>query len=252
MQGVLIDEKYSMHAWVQTAAVTRQVVSGDADKAEKDRKRPKVGTKYLTGNLTMGPPCAPSTLARIEERIGFPLPEDALNLFTQVNGISLFWSSKTSPVLESFPIDWGKATHQDGDFWRELERRKPTFGLAVIPTVETIFFEKWEGTFFYRPSPPDSIQFGKRKIDSDEFFANLFLLDAFHPFFQTALFADKKTRRLWAVLGQDYGADWESWAPVPFEVYMEGLVSELGRFRYFTRRGKPFSRKSRLQNRANG
>lgn len=191
------------------------------------------GKRFAVAHL--GAPVPGATLDRIEARIGFPLPAVARELFAQVDGVSLLWGRpalRTTPTSDQ-PIPWNVAMDDGGDLWNELRRldRDVLWGLVCIPSVETVFFEAWVGRVFPRIEPDAGVQLGKRKVKARDFYGQLFLFDAFHPFYQAALWADLERKELVVVYGADHGADWTWSSPVSLELYLEYLLLDLGHSR---------------------
>lgn len=187
--------------------------------------------------LAIGDPAPAALLARVEERVGFPLPEAARNLWTQLDGLSYLWTSPgPQGLVDPTPIPWHVAIHQDGDLWRRLyaageQTEGFKMGLCCIPKLETIFFSD-SGPL--GGGDKGKVQLGKRKVAAQEFYPNLFLFDFFHPFYQAGLFADRAHQTFNIVYCADYCADWSVAASVPFEIYMEYLLLEWGRSRLIT------------------
>jgi hypothetical protein len=169
---------------------------------------------FKATRLEFGKGCTAKTLKKIEDRIGFALPDAARTLFSAIDGIALVRAKKAVPELAESP-SWGVAVHQDGPYWRALEKQAG-FGLAVIPPVETMFFS--DAATRLVPTAGDD---------------NLFLFDAFSPQNQAWLRADKKTEQLSVVLGTDYSACLTDHRPLAFEAYLEALVTNLGGARPF-------------------
>jgi hypothetical protein len=181
--------------------------------------------------LTFGAGCNAKTLRRIEERIGFALPEDARSWFSKIDGMTLFRAHKDSPELRKSPLAWSCAVHQDGAFWRAL-KKKNHFGLAIVPAAETMFFSDVPARLV-PPGPAGKLKLGKMTVDSKDLYANLFLLDAFSPHYQAWLYADRKHQRFWALMSSEYGACLTDYHPLSFEAYLEGLATGIGEYRHF-------------------
>ncbi|MCB9762356.1 MAG: hypothetical protein H6739_21345 [Alphaproteobacteria bacterium] len=191
---------------------------------------------YKNAVLHIGDPASDALIARIEERIGFPLPEAARNLYRQLDGISWLWTIPKLQDTVDAPLPWNEACHQDGELWRRLadlqkhNKSRFTMGLICIPPAETVFFEQWDGRMFSSDAygPKDTVKVGTRKLKAKEFFRNLFIFDAFHGYYQAGLWADPEEQTFNIVYGSDYGADWTWCKPIPFEIYMEYLAWEFG------------------------
>ena len=190
-----------------------------------------------------GAGCDDATLARIEARIGFPLSTPARSFFRAVDGLSLVLSTGMERGEGVEPtgdqLAWQLATNDMGEHWQTLyrvqEEREPSetySGVIVVPPVETMFFGHWSGAE-YEGDPKATIKVGRHKWNEAAFYQNLFLLDAFHPYYQTGLYAERENQRLWALLVSDKGASWTDCHPVPFEAYLASLILEYGRYRYF-------------------
>lgn len=195
--------------------------------------RPKF---YKTATAHLGEPAPGALLDRVAERVGFALPAAARNLFSQVNGISYLWATRSLPFAIDGAIPWSEAMHQDGRIWRALAELQRTgksglhMGHIAIPDVETIFFSQWDGRVFTsdNPGPKDKVAIGKKKAKAQDFWRNLFLFDAFHGYYQAALWADPVSEEFYVVYGSDYGADWGWSNPISLELYMEFLCCGFG------------------------
>ncbi len=186
--------------------------------------------------FVMGAPVAPEVLARVEERIGFALPEEARTLWSQLDGLSWLWANRPiAPGCRDTPLAWSQACHGDGPLWGAIHACKEKgdwfhMGMVAIPPVETIFFTKWDGMMFSSDAfgARDKIKLGRRSVNARKFFANLFLFDLFHPYYQAGLWADEESGQLSVVYASDHGADWGMAAAVPLEIYMESILVEKG------------------------
>ena len=191
------------------------------------------GKRFAVAHL--GPPVPQQSLARIEARTGFALPAVAREWLAQVDGVSLLWGRpalRATPTSD-LPIPWNVAMDDGGALWNELHRlgRDVYRGLVCIPPVETLFFTPWVGRVFPRYEPSDVVQLGKRKVKAPDFYESLFLFDAFHPFYQAALWADRERKEWVIVYGADHGADWTWSNAVSLEMYLEYLLLDLGHSR---------------------
>jgi len=196
---------------------------------------------YKNNVFKMGDPVSPEVMERIEERVGFPLPEAARNLFSQLNGLQWFWTyDKEVDVGES--LDWTQSAEFSSDFWMKIKTAEiDGMGLICIPDIETIFFSKWQ-----LGADPNTatgtVKLGRRKVDAKSFYQNLFGFDFFDFFYPCALWADQETEQFYIVYGDDQGAAWE-FAPVSFEGYMEHLMVEDARDRLMSSGGTHFAGK---------
>lgn len=187
--------------------------------------------------LAIGDRASDEVLARIEARVGFPLPEAARNLWTQLDGLTYLWTAPDARgPTDPTPIPWHSAIHQDGELWRGLYATATAtpdlrMGLCCIPPVETIFFGE-RGVLMAEGD--GSVQLGKRKVATKDFYPNLFLFDCFHSFYLAGLFADREKQEFFIVYSADYCADWSVAAAIPFEIYLEYLLLEWGRDRLIT------------------
>lgn len=187
----------------------------------------------------IGDPASPELLARVEARIGFPLPEAARALWSQMDGLSLVWTTPELQATSTELLPWNVACHDGGALWRglyDLREHNPSrydMGMVCIPPVETIFFTGWDGMMFEGSAwgAGDTLKLGSRKIKARDLFDNLFLFDLFSPYYQAGLWADRERQDLVVVYASDHGADWSMAAPVPLEVYMEFLLVDHGRTR---------------------
>ena len=194
---------------------------------------------YKNAVFAVGDPASDAVLERVEARIGFPLPEAARNLWSQLDGLSLLWTIPELQPTSSEPLPWHVACHDDGALWRsihDLRAHNPSrfdMGQVCIPPIETLFFEAWDGKMFEGSGygPKDTLKLGKRKVKANDLFGNLFLFDLFSPYYQAGLWADREEQALHVVYASDYGADWSMAATVPFEVYLEFLLVDHGRTR---------------------
>ncbi|MCB9794838.1 MAG: hypothetical protein H6741_19200 [Alphaproteobacteria bacterium] len=184
----------------------------------------------------LGAPASAESIQKVEARLGRPLPLSAKNLFAQLNGITLVWVSPKMQDTVSEPLSWGESMDPGGGLYATLsahrDKNKSRFwgGVINIPDVETLFLTEWEDRVFYRSAkgPKATVKVGKKKVGADAFYDNLFLLDAFHPYYQAGLWADPDSGEFFVVYGSDHGADWLWSTPISFEVYMEYLAWELG------------------------
>lgn len=190
--------------------------------------------------LAVGDPVSDALLARVEARIGFPLPEAARNLWKQLDGLNLLWTVPSAVQERSDALlPWSVACHGDGELWTKihaLRAQNPSrfdMGQIAIPPVETIFFQAWDGTMFDGSAygPKDTLTLGKRKVKAQDLFSNLFMFDLFSPYYQAGLWADREQQALHVVYCSDYGADWSMAATVPLEVYLEFMLVDHGRTR---------------------
>ncbi|MFT4974247.1 MAG: hypothetical protein ACI8S6_000129 [Myxococcota bacterium] len=222
----------------------------DRLKARIAQREPDRG--FTTHILAAGEPASPEVLARVEERIGFDLPEDARQLWSQLNGLSILWLNsygkeppdplKGTGLSRDSLIPWSEGCHDGGTLWTEIERMRTTnnikamMGLCCIPPVETIFETTWDGVMFSSDSygAKDKLKIGRRKVNAKDFFANLFMFDLFHPYYQAGLWADREKQTLSVVYSSDHGADWEFAEPLSLELYMEQLVDKQGGDRIIT------------------
>jgi hypothetical protein len=195
-----------------------------------DETNDRGGKRFAVASL--GAPVPDATLARIEARIGFPLPAVARELFAQVDGASLLWGRpalRTTPISD-LPVPWNVAIDDGGALWNELRRfdRDVQWGFICLLPVETVFFETWVGRVIPTHDPDAVLRLGKRKVKARDFYGQLFLFDAFHPFYQAGLWADREREDLVVVYGADHGADWTWSNPVSLEQYLEYLLLDLG------------------------
>lgn len=190
---------------------------------------------YANEVFALGDPAPSSLLARVEERIGFELPPDARNLWSQLDGLTYVWTNHAPPIPTSTELlPWHVGCGDEStEFWARLHKaakENPGFlmGMCCIPPVETIFFTKWDGMMFSSSGygAKNKLKLGKRKVNAKQFFENLFLFDCFNSFYQAGLWADPETKKLWVVYGSDHGACWDMAAPLSLEVYMEALMAE--------------------------
>ncbi len=195
---------------------------------------------YHNHTFAMGEPASREVLTRVEERIGFDLPEAARNLWSQLDGFSWLWTFRglSGPTSREL-LAWNVASHGDGALWKSLyaaceaDRQSFSMGLCCIPRAETIFFTKWDGISFVSDgyTARDKLKLGRRKVNARHFFDNLFLFDFFHPYYQAGLWADSESQQLYVVYSSDHGAAWDVAAPVPLEIYMECLLAERANYR---------------------
>ncbi len=194
----------------------------------------------------VGAPADEAVLEKVEARIGFALPEAARQLWRQLEGLSMLWTisytaGRPSPLAGTgltpdALIPWNQACHAEGALWSAIDAHRAVgsiqgvMGLACIPPVQTIFFTDWDERMFSSSAytDRDTIQMGRRKVKAKEFFANLFMFDLFHPYYQAGLWADREKEELSVVYGSDHGADWGVAATIPLELYMEQLLNTLG------------------------
>jgi len=197
----------------------------------------RMATRYPTmrhlSTLAWGEPASEEELAKVETKIGFPLPAAFRSFFSQANGLSMVLYTpkkqrQKAPEVKTDLIPWDVAAHQDGPLWKELQKVSSSAGSICIPSLETIFFSDWSSMGITAENPKGTIKVGKRKVKQAEFFENLYLFDAFHGYYQAAIWVDKKNEALWVMLGEDYGAVWHDNHPIPFETYMEELVFHTG------------------------
>ena len=192
-----------------------------------------------TAVQAIGAPASDALLARVEAEVGFPLPEDAVALWRQLDGLSLLWSTPGLQPTSTEPLPWSEACHDGGPLWSRLEALRAahatTFdmGLVCIPPLETIFSSPWKGRVFPDApwGPKDTVRLGRRKVAAAALYDHLYGFDFFSPFRWTGLWADQEQRRLQVVHASDHGADWSVAAAVPLELYMEFLLVDLGRTR---------------------
>ncbi|MCB9742322.1 MAG: hypothetical protein H6741_25775 [Alphaproteobacteria bacterium] len=191
---------------------------------------------YSNVYFHIGDPAPAETLARVEEKLGRPLPLAAKNLFSQLDGLSYLWTIPDMKAPREGLMGWADMMDSGGELYSSLvnfqQKNKTRFGMGCvnIPTVETIFFTEWEGRLFSSDhyGPKDKIKVGKQKVGARAFFDNLFLLDGFHFYYQAGLWADPESGELFVVYGSDHGADWLWSTPLPFEIYMEYVLWEFG------------------------
>jgi hypothetical protein len=199
---------------------------------------------YITHFLEIGDPAPPELLSRVEERVGFPLPEAARNLFGELNGLTWLWTYQDMQLDPIEELTISDAGDPGSALWQQIHRaaegKNPARGLTCIPDVETIFFTDW----YLGPDPVDpndKVKVGRRKVAAPDFYGNLFRFDFFDGFYPCALWADKETEDFYIVYGDDHGATWEEFAPVPFEGYMEALIVEKADNRLMTSGGMKLS-----------
>ncbi len=240
-EGPKVDKARSLGIPIVEAAVLRSALGEPlADYRTRLERRLAAQPRYMKNAvLALGGPASGEALSRVEERIGFSLPTAARNLFSQLDGLSLLWTIPSLQPSSGDPIPWSDACGDGSELWsrlRALRKAQPKrfgMGLACIPPLETVFFNKWEGCMFSGEDydAKATLQLGKRKLNAREFFANLFIFDAFSPYYLAGLYADRAAGELFVAYGSDYGADWSFAHLVPFEVYMEFLLVQLGRTR---------------------
>lgn len=179
---------------------------------------------YKNNVFKMGDPVSPEVMEKIEERVGFQLPEAARNLFSQLDGLQWFWTIDKE-IDTGGSLDWKQTGDSSSEFWQQIKKAEFQYGgmgLTCIPDVETIFFQKW-----YLGADPDTaegtVKLGRRKVDAKSFYQNLFGFDFFDSYYPCGLWADQETEDFYIVYGDDHGAAWET-APVSFEGYMEALI----------------------------
>jgi len=187
------------------------------------------GSEFLA-TLAWGAPASEAALKMAEETIGFPLPAAFRSFYEQANGMSANLyvpknRSKKLPERKTELIPWDVSADTDGPLWKDMAKNSSgTVGLANLLPLETIFSSDWSGMCMDVSDPKGTIKVGKRKVKEPEFFDNLYLFDAFHGYYQAGIWADRKNKALWVMIGEDYGATWHDSFPIPFETYMEELV----------------------------
>lgn len=203
-------------------------------KSRMQRAATRYPSLYHLSTLAWGDPASEAELAKVEETIGFPLPAAFRSFFSQANGMSMHLygpkrQKQKAPEVKTELIPWNVACHQDGPLWQEMQTvSNGGVGLVCIPPLETIFFSDWSNMCIEVNDPKGKVKVGKRNVKQPEFFDNLYLFDAFHGYYQAAIWADKKNETLWIMIGEDYGATWHDSHPIPFETYMEELVASMG------------------------
>lgn len=192
--------------------------------------------------VAIGAPASEALLARVEAQVGFGLPEAARNLWGQLDGLSLLWTTPELQPCTDQPLPWSEACHDGGPLWTRIEALRAAnagrfdMGMACIPPLETIFFSPWRGRFFPDRvwGPKETVTLGRRKVAAAALFDHLYGFDLFSPFTWAGLWADQEERSLKVVYGTDHGADWSLAAAVPLEIYLEFLLIDLGRTRALT------------------
>ena len=199
-----------------------------------DERKSRFGHVYKRALLHIGEPASEADLAMVEQRIGFELPEAARNLWSTMDGFVFlwFWGGNTWRGPTEGPLAWHEAIDADGAFWKKVRQTRGKkmlpIGLIDIPDLKTIFGTEWKG--YLTPDIEDlpPVRLGKREVAAEDFYPQLYGFDFFSPYYQAAIWADRETKSLQVVYGQDYGADWDFAEAVPLEVYMESLLGFWG------------------------
>jgi len=199
-------------------------------KARMERSATRyAGSEHLS-TLAWGAPASAAALKMAEETIGFPLPAAFRSFYEQANGMSahLYVPKKRGvklPERKTALIPWDVSAHTDGPLWKDMaENSSGTVGVANLLPLETIFSSNWSSMCMDVSDPKGTLRVGKRKVKEPEFFDNLYMFDAFHGYYQAGIWADRKNKTLWVMMGEDYGATWHDSFPIQFETYMEELV----------------------------
>lgn len=180
-------------------------------------------------NLAFGPPADPEVIARIErDHLGFALPAEVRDFFAAHDGLTVFFHKVDDPTAEVYdhavplaieaetPITWGVAMHDGGPIWRAIDvadyGNSPTTGpfyagLICIPSLTEIFDTDWARSMGWPPG--------------------MWLFDAFHPYYGSALVVDRAARTLHIQPTSDHGADLDA-APVSVADYLQGLLNTGG------------------------
>lgn len=179
--------------------------------------------------LAFGPPASPEQIAEVERaHLGFPMPAAMRTFFEAHDGLSLLFHRVDDLSAEIFdhsvpltienegPIAWNEAMHDGGPIWALIDAadfgESPNggffyAGMICIPNLATLFSTDWASIMGW----PEGT----------------WLFDSFHPFYSSALVADRASETVWIQPTADYGADRD--APrVDLAEYLENLLQTGG------------------------
>lgn len=174
----------------------------------------------------VGPPASEQLLAQVQAKLGTALPDDVLSFYRRANGVSLQWFPRGTPRF---------ARHEqteDAPFF-ELPEGGEQSGVINLRAVEQLIHGH-EDEYWFSDMPTEPAEFLHDGFDvahSDlAFHQSLRGIDEFDAFRVTALaLIDAPSPRV--VFGDDHGADFISFAPVPFAEYLDVVLATYGSYR---------------------
>ncbi|MFN3199506.1 MAG: BRCT domain-containing protein [Bradymonadia bacterium] len=186
--------------------------------------------KKMVYHLAAGAPADEALMTRVEEAIGFPLPDDLRTLMGQFNGLSMVGAEiKRKAEAPSFPETvLPYATLAD--------MSHPLYAAAHDATaLSTIGIPSWSDIFLQPAKarltgescygPKEKLKIGTLKVGATEFYERLYPFDIFHPYHGAALYADPKDQTVKVIYASDHWAALTSAHPVPLRIYMESLIA---------------------------
>lgn len=205
--------------------------------------------KKMVYHLAMGPPASDALMGRVEDAVGFALPNELRTLMSQFNGLSFVGAELArgaqAPEFPEEVLPYATLADLSHPLWRAASK-----SLAV----STIAIPTWEDVFLCAPkdritgeSPygdKEKLKIGKLKVKAKDFYERLYPFDLFHDYHGAALYADPVAKEFKIIYATDHWADLTNAHPVPLRVYMEcliGMVSHRGSY-YEQRIIKPLSK----------
>ena len=202
-------------------------------------------------HVHLGEPADAELITRVEEEIlGFSMPPALRTLYEEMNGFSLYLpciTDESKCILDpTLPLE---IAHQEFVPWNEF---------AASQTDTLVYPDGYDRARAAADSPdhfylavvyimPLEAMFFDNDWEANRGYQDLYLFDAFDPFYEAALQVDSEAETVMVRMVEDHGASTDDWDPIEVEDYIEQLLFSYfsGREAFRGKRRRSYSREGR-------